>query len=69
VSVEDDKRSGPPSTSGITENVEKVQEHEDCCQTIHQLTDTTGFSYGSISFEVMLPSACSFIVDDSLSYI
>jgi hypothetical protein len=25
--------------------------------------------YGSISFEVMLPSACSFIVDGSLSYV
>jgi hypothetical protein len=24
---------------------------------------------GSISFEVMLPSACSFIVDGSLSYV
>jgi hypothetical protein len=33
VPVEDDERSGRPSTSKTTENVEKIQEliHEDCC--------------------------------------
>jgi transposase len=47
VSVEDDKRSGRPSTSK-TENIEKIREliHEDCCQTISELTDTAGISYG-----------------------
>jgi hypothetical protein len=47
VSVDDDKHSRQPSTSRMTENV-KVREftHKDCRQTIHQLTDTTGFSYG-----------------------
>jgi hypothetical protein len=31
--VEDDERSGQPSISITTENVEKIQEiiHEDCC--------------------------------------
>jgi hypothetical protein len=47
-SVEDDKRSGRPSSSKTTENVEKIRElvHEDCHQTIHELTDTVGISYG-----------------------
>jgi hypothetical protein len=33
VSVEDGERSGRPSTSKMTENVEKIPEliHEDCC--------------------------------------
>jgi hypothetical protein len=37
-----------PSTSKTTENVEKIQEliHEDHRQTIHELTDTIGISYG-----------------------
>jgi hypothetical protein len=44
VSVEDDERSGRPSISKTTENVEKIQElvHEDRCQTIHELADTVG---------------------------
>jgi hypothetical protein len=48
VSVEDDERSGRPSTSKTTENVEKIQEliHKDRCRTIHELTDTAGISYG-----------------------
>jgi hypothetical protein len=48
VSVEADKRSGPPSTSNTTENVEKVREliHEDRCRKIHDLADTIGISYG-----------------------
>jgi ribosomal protein S25 len=48
VSVEDDERSGRPSTSRTTENVEKIREliQEDRCQTIHELVDTVGISYG-----------------------
>jgi hypothetical protein len=48
VSVEDDKHSWRPSTSKTTENVGKIREliHEDCCWTIHELTDTVGISYG-----------------------
>jgi hypothetical protein len=48
VSVEDDKRSGPPSTSKTTENVEKIREliNEDRHRTIHELADTVGISYG-----------------------
>jgi hypothetical protein len=48
VSVENDKRSGRPSTSKTTENVEKIQEliNEDCHQTIHELADTVAISYG-----------------------
>jgi hypothetical protein len=41
VSVEDDERSGRPSTSKTTENVEKIREliHEDRRQPIHELAD------------------------------
>jgi predicted transcriptional regulator YdeE len=47
VSVEDDERSGLPSTSKTTENVEKILEliHEDHRQTIHELADTIGIRY------------------------
>jgi hypothetical protein len=41
--------SGRPSTSKtMTENVENILEliHKDCQQTIHELIDTIGFSYG-----------------------
>jgi hypothetical protein len=43
-SVEDDKRSGQPSTCRRTENVEKIREliHEDRCRTIRELADTVG---------------------------
>jgi hypothetical protein len=48
VSVEDDECSRRPSTSKMTENVEKIQEliHKDHCQTFHELADTVGISYG-----------------------
>jgi hypothetical protein len=48
VSVEDDKYSGQPRSNNTTENAEKIREliHKDHCQTIHELTDTTGISYG-----------------------
>jgi hypothetical protein len=48
VSVEDDECSGWPSTNKTTENVEKIWEliHENRHQTIHELTDTVGISYG-----------------------
>jgi hypothetical protein len=48
VSVEDDQRSWRPSTSKRTENVEKIREliHKDSHQTIHELANTTGISYG-----------------------
>jgi hypothetical protein len=48
VSIEYDKRSGQPSTSKTTENVEKLREvfNKDCHRTIHELTDTIGISYG-----------------------
>jgi hypothetical protein len=47
-SVEDDGRSGWPSTSKMTENIEKIWEliHEDHRRTIHELTDTVRISYG-----------------------
>jgi hypothetical protein len=37
-----------PSTSKTRENVEQIWEliHEDHCQTIHELADTVGISYG-----------------------
>jgi hypothetical protein len=48
VSVQDNKCSGQPSTNKKTENVETIQEliNEDGRQTIHELTDTAGISYG-----------------------
>jgi hypothetical protein len=48
VSLEDDKRSGRPSTNKITENIDKIREliKEDRHQTIHELADTAGISYG-----------------------
>jgi hypothetical protein len=47
VSVEDDERSGWPSISKTTENVEKLREliHKDRHRTIHELADTVGISY------------------------
>jgi hypothetical protein len=47
VSVEDDEHSGRPSSSKMTENVEKIQEliHEDRRRTVHKLTDVR-ISYG-----------------------
>jgi hypothetical protein len=48
VSVEDDECSGRPSTSKMTENVEKIREliNEDRHRTIHELADNVGISYG-----------------------
>jgi hypothetical protein len=48
VSLEDDECSGQPSTNKTTENVYKIWEliREDCRQTIQELADTTGISYG-----------------------
>jgi hypothetical protein len=48
VSFEDDKRSGRPSASITTENVEKIWEHvdEDRRRAIHEFTDTAGINYG-----------------------
>jgi hypothetical protein len=48
VSANNDERSGRPSTSKMTENVENIQElvNEDRQQTIHELADTVGISYG-----------------------
>jgi hypothetical protein len=40
VSVEDDERTGRPSISKTTENVELI--HEDRRRTIHELADTVG---------------------------
>jgi hypothetical protein len=47
VSVEDDDRSGRPSTSKMTD-VEKIREliHEDRRRTIYELADTVWISYG-----------------------
>jgi transposase len=46
--VEDDERSGRPSSSKTTENVEQIREliHEGRRRTIHELADTVGISYG-----------------------
>jgi hypothetical protein len=48
VSVEDDERSGRPSTSKMIVNAEKNREltHKDRHQTIHELADTVCISYG-----------------------
>jgi hypothetical protein len=48
VSFEDEEHSGQPSTSKMTENVEKIRKliNEDHCRTIHGHADTTGISYG-----------------------
>jgi hypothetical protein len=48
VSAEDDGSSGWPSTSKMTENVQKIREliQEDRCRIIHELADTVGISYG-----------------------
>jgi hypothetical protein len=47
VSVEDDKRSGQPSTNKMTENEEILELiNEDLRRTIHELADTAGNSYG-----------------------
>jgi hypothetical protein len=48
VSVEDDELSVRPSTSRMTENVEKIPEfiHEDIRRTIHELADTADIIYG-----------------------
>jgi hypothetical protein len=48
MSVEEDKRSGRPSTNKTTENTEKIRElnSEDRRRTIHELADTDGISYG-----------------------
>jgi hypothetical protein len=48
VSVEDDERSGRPSTSKMTDIFEKIQNliHEDHRQTIHELVDIVVISYG-----------------------
>jgi hypothetical protein len=48
VSVEDDERSGRPSTNKTTEILRKIREriHEDRHRTIHELADTDGISYG-----------------------
>jgi ribulose 1,5-bisphosphate carboxylase large subunit-like protein len=48
VSVDDDERSGQPSTSKTTENVDKIQEliHKDRRRTIYELAYTIGIGYG-----------------------
>jgi hypothetical protein len=48
MSVEDDERSGWPSSSRMTENVKKIQEliHEDRHWASHELADTVVISYG-----------------------
>jgi histone-lysine N-methyltransferase SETMAR len=49
MSVDDDKRSGRPSTGTTTENVEKVLEAilEDRRRTIHDVCDIFKLSYGT----------------------
>jgi hypothetical protein len=54
VSAEDDERSGRPSTSKTTENVEKIREliNENSRRTIRELADTAGISCG-VSQEIL----------------
>jgi hypothetical protein len=54
VAIEEDEHSGRPSTSKMTENIEKIQGliHEDCRRTIHELTDAIEISYG-VSQEIL----------------
>jgi hypothetical protein len=49
-SLEDDERSGRPSTSIIPENVERIRElvHADSRRTINDIADIVGVSYGSV---------------------
>jgi hypothetical protein len=48
VSVEDDERSGRPSTNKTTESVEKIRKliHKDHRLKIRKLADTIWISYG-----------------------
>jgi hypothetical protein len=48
-SVEDDERSGRPSTSKTEANIEKVRQavHEDRRQSIQDIASSVGISYGS----------------------
>jgi len=49
-SVEDDERSGRPSTSTTPGNIAKVREVilADCRQTIHNVCEIVGLSYGTV---------------------
>ena len=49
-SVDDDERSGQPSTSTTPENIAKVCEAilADCRQTIHDVCEIVGLSYGTV---------------------
>jgi histone-lysine N-methyltransferase SETMAR len=49
-SVDDDERSGRPSTSTTPENIAKVREAilADRRQTIHDVCETAGLSYGTV---------------------
>lgn len=48
-SVEDDQRLGRPSTAITPENITKIREiiHQDRRQTIHDVAETVGLSYGT----------------------
>lgn len=50
ISLDDDERSGRPSTSIIPENVEKIRQlvHNDRRSTIKELAEAVGISYGSV---------------------
>jgi histone-lysine N-methyltransferase SETMAR len=50
MSLEDDERSGRPSTTITPENVEQIQElvHADHQRTINDTADIVGVSYGSV---------------------
>jgi hypothetical protein len=49
-SVDDDERSGPPSTSTTPENMAKVREAilADRRRTIHDVCEIVGLSYGTV---------------------
>jgi histone-lysine N-methyltransferase SETMAR len=55
-SLEDDERSGRPSTSITTKNVERIWElvHADRWRTINDIADIVGVSYRSVQTILML---------------
>jgi hypothetical protein len=55
MSLEEDERSGRPSTSITPENVERIQElaHADRWRMINDIADIVGVSYGSVQAILM----------------